>query len=311
MGRVGSARDMDSTVRVQAFDFLARQTSIHGDVLPWSVLSHGFDFDGRRVPLIGPQGIFKPAVLPEMLLSIATAPVREGQPRPYNDGLDEQGLLNYRYRGTDARHRDNVGLRTAMQRRVPLVYLFGVVKGRYMPAWPVFIVGDDPADLCFKVAIDEQYAAPGKEAAIGEEVADARRSYVTALTVRRLHQQTFRHRVLRAYRERRAICRLRHAELLEAAHILPDKHPRGEPVVRNGVALCTLHHAAFDRNILGIRPDCTIEVRADILEEVDGPMLRHGLQEIDGQKIVMPTKPQLQPCPDFLEERYEMFRKAS
>ena len=34
-----------------------------------------------------------------------------------------------------------------------------------------------------------------------------------------------------------------------------------------------IHHAAFDSNILGVRPDHVIEIRADVLEEVDGPML--------------------------------------
>ena len=131
---------------MRAFDFLSEQTSIHGDVLPWGILSRGFVHDGKRVPLIGPQGIFKPAILPQMPLSVATAPVREGEPRPYDDGLDDQGLLNYRYRGTDPQHRDNVGLRLTMRQRVPLIYLFGVVKGEYMPVWPVFIVGDDPSE---------------------------------------------------------------------------------------------------------------------------------------------------------------------
>ena len=83
----------------------------------------GFDVDGQRVPLIGPQGIFKPAVLPEMPLSVATGPEVEGRRRPYDDGVDEAGILNYRYRGTDPRHRDNAGLRLAMERGVPLVYL--------------------------------------------------------------------------------------------------------------------------------------------------------------------------------------------
>ena len=151
-----SAEAFDRQVRLRAFDFLSEQTSLHGEVVPWSVLSLGFLFDGKRVPLIGPQGIFKPAILPEMPISIATAPVREGEARPYDDGLDEQGLLSYRYRGTDPAHRDNVGLRLAMQRRVPLIYLFGVVKGEYMPVWPVFIVGDDPSGLAFKVAIDDR-----------------------------------------------------------------------------------------------------------------------------------------------------------
>jgi len=97
------------------------------------------------------------------------------------------------------------------------------------------------------------------------------------VTQRRPHQQTFRHRVLRAYQERCASCRLRHRELLEAAHILPDGDPRGEPIVSNGVALCKLHHAAFDRYILGIRPDLAVDLRLGVLREADGPMLLHGL----------------------------------
>jgi putative restriction endonuclease len=305
------AADLDRTVRTSAFDFLREQTSIHGDVLPWSVLTAGFQFEGRHVPVIAQQGIFKPAVLPEIPLSIATAPVKEGRPRPYDDGLDERGLLNYRYRGTDPRHRDNVGLRLAMASRTPLIYFFGVLKGQYMPVWPVFIVGDDPPNLCFKVAIDDQRM--GAEATVPEtdQVADARRSYVTRLTVRRLHQETFRQRVLRAYREACAICNLRHHELLDAAHILPDGHPRGEPITPNGLSLCKLHHAAFDRHILGIRPDHFVEIRQDILEEIDGPMLRHGLQDIAGSKIVLPRSHRDYPRSEFLEERYELFRKAS
>ncbi|MFI5394607.1 MAG: HNH endonuclease [Candidatus Binatia bacterium] len=305
-----SSETFDREVRLRAFDFLSEQTSIHGDVLPWGILSKGFLQDGKRVPLIGPQGIFKPAILPQMPLSIATAPVREGEQHPYDDGLDEQGLLNYRYRGADPQHRDNAGLRLTMQRRVPLIYLFGVVKGEYMPVWPVFIVGDDPSALTFKVTIDDRQLGLLSAEAPTEQVAEARRSYVTVLTLRRLHQRTFSERVLNAYHDTCAICRLRHRELLDAAHILPDGHPRGEPIVPNGLALCKLHHAAFDAHILGVRPNYVIEVRDDILEEIDGPMLRHGLQEIAGQLIHLPRDQRLRPRSDLLEERYEMFRKV-
>ena len=195
-----------------------------------------------------------------------------------------------------------------MQRRAPLVYLFGVETGYYMPAWPVFVVGDDPGDLCFKVAIDDSRL--GLADVEPAQVAEARRSYLTVLTVRRLHQATFSRRVLNAYRETCAVCRLRRRELLDAAHIPPDGHPRGEPIVPNGLALCKLHHAAFDAYILGIRPDHVIEVRQDILREVDGPMLRHGLQEIAGRMIELPGSERQRPRRDFLAERYELFRKA-
>jgi putative restriction endonuclease len=105
---------LDTQVRLRAFAFLEEQQKLHGDALPRSVLEKGFDFEGTRVPLIGPQGIFKPAVL-DLPLSFTTVPIVEGQPRPYEDEVGDDGLIRYRYRGTDPQHRDNVGLRTCLE----------------------------------------------------------------------------------------------------------------------------------------------------------------------------------------------------
>lgn len=306
-----SEADLDTRVRAHAFQFLTEQTRLHGTVLPRDLLERGFDFEGRRVPLIGPQGIFKPALLAECPISITTVPVREGQERPYDDGVGADGFLRYRYRGTDPAHRDNQGLRLAMARSIPLIYLYGVTPGRYMPVWPVYIVRDHPETLSFSVAVDAPYMPVQSDFRPDAKSLEARRAYVTVLTQRRLHQQSFRERVLQAYQEQCAICRLRHDELLEAAHILQDGHPKGEPIVPNGLALCALHHAAFDRNILGIRPDFVVEVRMDILREKDGPMLEHGLQGFQGTTILRPRQRELWPRTEFLAERYDEFRQAS
>ena len=84
--------DLDTRVRAAAFQFLREQMELRGDeVLPREVLAKGFEFEGQRVPLIAPQGIFKPAVLPEMPLSITTVPVVEGEDRPYDDGVGPDG----------------------------------------------------------------------------------------------------------------------------------------------------------------------------------------------------------------------------
>jgi putative restriction endonuclease len=170
--------------------------------------------------------------------------------------------------------------------------------------------------LTFKVAVDapEGLWLPGaggemSEGAVSPAV-EARRVYVTREVRARLHQQGFRIRVIRAYRERCAVCRLRHEELLDAAHILPDGHPRGEPVIPNGLALCKLHHTAFDRYLLGVRPDLVVEIREDILRESDGPMLIHGLQGFQGVHIVIPAWAELQPDRELLAERFELFRSA-
>jgi putative restriction endonuclease len=302
----------DALVRLRAFEFLREQTTAHGDVLPWSVLLRGFEIDGRRVPLVSQQGIFKPAVL-EVPLTIRTTPQLEGQPPPYEDKMERDGALLYSYRGTDAHHRENAGLRVAMQRRLPLVYLFGIVEGKYLPVWPVFIVGDDARALKFLVQIEEtaRAAGPGWMDEV-DAVADAaqRPRYAARVTLQRLHQATFRQRVLIAYQQSCAMCHLRRVELLEAAHIVCDRDG-GLPIVQNGLALCTLHHAAFDRHVLGVRPDYVIEVRRDVLEDVDGPMLFHGLQALAGESIVLPSAPKLRPRREFLEQRYATFKKTA
>ncbi len=301
----------ETDIRRRAFDFLQSAVDRYGEVLHWQVLTKSFSYKGELVPLIGASGIWKPKVFESVPISIATAPPKPNRPAPYDDGMDSKGRLAYRYRGEDPWHRDNVGLRTALLKSVPLIYFFGIEKSEYLATWPVFVVGDDPQKLTFNISIDDKAVVSGSDVVITDHASEARREYVTTVTLRRLHQQKFRARVIRAYKSRCAVCRLKHVELLDAAHILPDSDPRGEPIVPNGLALCKIHHAAFDRHILGIRPDLKVEIRADILREVDGPMLKYGLQEMDGAKIVLPKNTSQQPRPDLVEARYEQFKNAS
>lgn len=290
----------DAYVRSAAFDWLRGQLDVHGDVLPWSLLLQGFVLRGERVPLLSQQGIFKPRVMQYPLS------VRSAVGSRYADGLLDDDLLEYKYRGTDPRHRDNVGLREAMRRRLPLVYFHGLVTGGYLLTFPVLVVGDDPGRLTFTVDLAGRLqAADG----IAEPSPELRRAYTVASVRQRLHQRTFRERVLAAYRERCAICRLRHRELLDATHIIPDSE-EGEPRVTNGLALCKLHHAAFDKLFVGIRPDYRIVVRRDVLEEEDGPMLRHGLQGIEGATIQVPRRVEWRPDPNLLDIRFARFQEA-
>jgi putative restriction endonuclease len=116
--------------------------------------------------------------------------------------------------------------------------------------------------------------------------------------------------VVSAYGERCTVCQLHHSELLDAAHILEDKDERGKPEVPNGLALCKIHHGAYDANILGIGPDLKIHIREDILAEVDGPMLKHGLQSMNGELITVPGQSELKPNVEYLEARFDGFRAA-
>jgi putative restriction endonuclease len=300
--------DIDLQVRLAAFNWLSEQVTSYGDVLPRKLLEQGFEFQGQRVPLIAPQGIFKPQIL-DLPLSITTAP--KG---PYDDYFGKDNFLLYRYRGIDPKHRDNVGLRKVFESKRPLVYLHGIEPGKYLATWPVYIIGDDPSNLTFKVAVDDalpafEYSATNITRQIAE-VSDARHAYLTSTVKVRLQQRSFREKVLDAYRSQCAFCHLKHRELLDAAHIIPDNQPEGKPTIQNGLSLCKLHHAAYDTFIIGVTPDYIIHVREDVLEEEDGPILQHGLKGLHKTKLILPSVKSNYPSRDALEWRYSRFTRA-
>jgi putative restriction endonuclease len=263
-----------------------------------------FEYERHRIPLMDRQrGIRKPAGF-DAALAIRTTFTPPGQAPPYADSIGPDGLQRYKYRGDDPQHPENVALRRAHELRLPLIWFVGVESGIYEPIYPVWVVGDDPANLEFALALDEgqRFVEPGR--LLSE---DARR-YVERLTKARLHQRVFRSQVLLAYDGRCSICRIRHTELLDAAHIIEDGKPNGQPVVPNGLCLCKIHHAAFDNRILGIRPDLTIHVRQDVLDEVDGWMLKGGIQGVHDTRLsVLPSRRAARPDTARLEERYQAF----
>ena len=307
------ARFDDYAIRVAAGNWLREQMDLLGPELDWSRLMHGFAFRNERIPLVNQRGIWRPRRM-ELPLSIRTS-----WENPYRDNFDPQtGLLHYRYFGRDPGHADNVGLRRLMEQQRPVLHFQGIARGRYLPTWPVFVVGDDPPNLTFTVVADHADYAEGQFeaeragasfAAEGDRTLERR--YATRNTLTRIHQRVFRHRVLRAYQGRCAFCRLRQEPLLDAAHIVPDRDPTGDPVVPNGLTLCKIHHAAFDGMFLGVTPKGVIHVRSDLLREKDGPMLQHGLQGLHDQHIHRPRRTADHPDPDRLEQRYLKFREAS
>ncbi len=301
--------DTDFQARLAAFKWLSNQVSLHGDVLPRSLLESGFEFQGQRIPLVAPQGIFKPQVL-DLPLSITTAP--KG---PYDDYFGKDNFLIYRYRGTDPNHRDNVGLRKVFEMKRPLVYFHGIEPGKYLATWPVYIIADDQANLAFRVAVDDavpafQYSDASTSPQIAE-VSDGRHAYLTGTIKIRLYQRAFRERVIDAYNSQCAFCSLKHRELLDAAHIIPDTEADSRSTIDNGLSLCKLHHATFDAFILGVTPDYIIQVRQDVLEEEDGPVLRYALKGLHNARLLLPSSKRKWPSRDALEWRYSKFRLAA
>jgi putative restriction endonuclease len=298
----------DLYIRTFAFDWLRTQVDIYGDLLPRKILHDGFNVSGEKYGLVGPTGIWKPK---SMKLPISITSVLGGK---YADTPDEKGeIFHYKYRGTNPNHLDNVGLRELYRQKIPFICFLKIEENKYYPVWPAFVLNDNPADLTFSIVFDKLLYLKNNtilDLAAESEENFTRREYITITTLQRVHQKDFREKVLKAYRNQCALCRLKHPELLDAAHIIGDKEDNGEPIIQNGLSLCKIHHSAFDQYLIGISPDYQVKVRRDILEEIDGPMLKYGLQSMNNATLILPKHLEEWPDRVRLEERFSSFLKA-
>ena len=209
-----------------------------GDDVPYrGGLDEGFAFRGQRVPFLSPQkGIFRAAAQ----RGPAALSINTSSKSPYDDQEVGQGF-RYAYRAGAIDQPDNRALRAAFTLQVPLVYFVATRPGRYRPIYPCFIAEDTPALRNVTVSpgrmigpMDEREPAPFES--------ELERGYAVRETRVRLHQARFRGRVLTAYRDSCAICRLKELRLLDAAHIVGDALPGGEPLVSNGLSRQALGH---------------------------------------------------------------------
>ncbi|MCZ4278716.1 MAG: HNH endonuclease [Rhodococcus sp. (in: high G+C Gram-positive bacteria)] len=298
--------DLDTRLRDSAMEWLKLRTSDGLESISSTDLLD-FTFDDQHFRLMDPQrGIRKPKEL-AAALSIRTVYRPDGAKRPYEDEMGDDGLLRYKWRGEDLDHPENRALRAAMELELPLIWFFGVGVAMYQPIFPVYLLAEEPERHQFVII-------PGAIRGLVDATSPAEsqlRRYVMAESKRRLHQPVFRATVMRAYETRCAVCSLAHGQLLDAAHIVPDSDEAGIPTVRNGLAMCKIHHAAYDAHIMGVSPDYVVKIRADLLDEIDGPMLQYGLKERHDQKLmVLPSVRAQRPDRDLLALSYDRFRSA-
>jgi putative restriction endonuclease len=317
--------ELDYEMRLVAVDRVRFLSDRYDDIVPLDVLRKGFDFGGERISFGSfYSGIFRPRQMRgPAALSLTTTPPKAARGAPYDDGLDEAtNSFVYHYRTAQgpspramaAAEADNRSLRAAARLGVPLIYFHGISPGQYAVVAPVFVTRDDPdrrvVELQAAMFIGDASQLGAVEVIESAGSLDLRR-YATREALVRLHQQRFRTIVLEAYQGRCAICALRESTLLQAAHILEDRDPRGVATVVNGIAMCAIHHLAYDRNLMGIDPDGLVHVAARLLREEDGPMLKTGLQGFHGAAIFQPTRQGERPDPARLEVRYETFCAAA
>lgn len=294
--------ERDEDVRTSCSSRLAVLQAQYGDELPYAdVLSEGFPFRGQRVPFLNYQeGIYRAAVQ----RGPAALSIQTSAKSPYADEEADDGFF-YDYRTGSPDQPDNRALRAAAQLGVPLVYFVASRPGLYRPLYPYFVTEDLPA-------VRRVLVTPGKLVGALEEpepvpVADTiERKYVVRETKVRLHQGRFRGAVLLAYDDQCTICRLKEIRLLDAAHIEPDTAPTGEPLVTNGLSMCTIHHRAFDQNLVGVSPDYVVRVSRRLLDDEDGPML-DLLKGFHARPLHLPTRRAQRPDRERLAARFESF----
>ena len=263
-----------------------------------------FHFAGENLRLIDPQGgIWNPSAswtLTDPLRS--TLSINTTLSGIYDDQEISGGLWRYDYQAGGSEGK-NTKLRLAWELQLPVLWLRQQEpSGRYVP-YIVFVVDDFPNEnFCF-IAPDLSLSMTIKT---GNEI---ERKYAERLMKQRLHQPAFRARVLNAYKVRCAVCNLQFGELLEGAHITPDNDPDSSTSVSNGISLCKMHHAAYDREFLGIDTDFVVQVRADILKISDGPMLQYGLQKMHERELLLPDLEINWPDKVRLDQRYLKFKK--
>jgi putative restriction endonuclease len=298
--------DPDLALRQEAVAHARRLIQAYDDLVPVDRLREGFLFNGQRIS----YGSFQKGIhRSRTQQGPAALTLVTSYKDPYTDAYDElDAAFAYAYRAGVIDQADNRALRAAFELQTPVVYFRALSPGQYLVVAPMFVTSDDPAArvVTLEPGLPVQDMQPGGLVS-GEDV----RAYATREARYRLHQQRFKLDVMRAYRGQCAICRLRERELVQAAHIVPDREPAGIAAVVNGLALCAIHHLAFDRNLLGVDPDCVIHIADRLLREVDGPMLRTGLQGFHGAKLTVPRRADDRPDPERLEKRFEAFARAA
>lgn len=168
----------------------------------------------------------------------------------------------------------------------------------------------DTGSIPEEAAILERIAAGPdavSTATIDRSVAAPRRYAVTE-TRRALRALDFCERVLGAYRHRCAMCGIQ-LRLLDGAHILPVSEPDSTDETSNGVALCTLHHRAYDRSLVTFDADYVVHLNNERIEELRRDNLHGRFRNFraDLRAVIhVPAERANRPNRDFVQRANEL-----
>ena len=295
--------DQERVFRESLFNKVIELANAHDGMLSRQELSE-FVYQEEVVRLIDPQGgIWNPGAswTASPALS-ATLSINTTLSGIYDDQEVADGLWRYDYQSGGVEGK-NTKLRKAWELQLPIIWFRQQEIGRRYVPYLVYVVDDFPEFGYCLISPDLSLSLAIKT---GDEI---QKRYALREMKQRLHQPAFRARVLSAYGVRCAVCNLQMGALLEGAHITPDSDPNSSTKVNNGISLCTIHHSAYDAALLGIDTDFSIHVRADVMQESDGPMLKYGLQEMQGKDLILPSQQDHWPDLSRLSHRFHEFEE--
>ena len=311
--------DPDAHIRAAAFTAMEKLVYNQPDgFVPWDEIRKGFQVGTEHILFANqPRGIFKPKQM-TAALSIKTTFPREGRPTWYSDqGLASSkldyatGLLHYDLAHGGLNDPTNRALKIAMNRSAPLIYFIGVRERTYQPVFPVWVEEFDlDAGHVLLATTDISDSRLSSVAGVRNNLPQAVETSWSLRTSRvRNHQAWFSTRTKAAYRWRCAFSGLPTRELLVGAHIIPDAED-GPASVRNGICMSTLHHMAFDSNLIGVDQDFRIHVSPLLRDQKDGVLLAN-LKNLEGQRLHLPDNPMDQPDLALLEKRFNEFQRIA
>lgn len=141
----------------------------------------------------------------------------------------------------------------------------------------------------------------------GDEAQATRRIRMVEI-MRAYRAARFRPGVLRAYSHQCAACTIS-LNLVDAAHIIPVRHAGSTDEITNGIALCRLHHAAFDNGLIGFRPDYRIVENPRTIGRLTELNFMRGIEEFRASllpRLRHPSSLEVRPNPEYLRRGMEV-----
>lgn len=156
------------------------------------------------------------------------------------------------------------------------------------------------ADILARVAAKPEDVP---ETEIATTVAEPRR-YALMSTKRALRAIDFSDRVLKAYGNSCAFCGIQ-LKLLEAAHIVPVSEPTSTDETSNGIALCALHHKAYDKSLITFDTNSKLHINESRIKELTDLKLHGRLNQFRNglfETITIPSKNDNRPRADYVKK---------